>query len=259
MERQQIVGNINAQEATGTALGVARAVTVTGHVALRGVDLGGEVGEDSATPTLTTILETSERVVLVVTGLETSRDGHAGRVHGLRPGQGAADAGGISVTAQRRVVVDALGTDSREGWVLPHREGVVTTTLLVLVTLAREAAVALVLRRTIDGGAAVADTVVLEAGIAEAVTLALGDTVLNSHVGRWLRGSVDKPAGRGPLGTIRVAAGVDKRLEGAQARGQLDVPSLRPVNEGERRTGDGGSKRRHVAKERCNSRRLMKE
>jgi hypothetical protein len=123
----------------------------------------------------------------------------------------------------------------------------ITTASLGVVTAAGEVAHALVELLAIDRGAAEADTVVLETSIAEAVALALGDTLLNGHVGVGLAGAVDEGVGARDLVTVE-ATSVDVGLEGVKTRGELDVPSLRGLNESQRRSSDDVSKRRHVGK-----------
>jgi hypothetical protein len=121
----------------------------------------------------------------------------------------------VGVAAEGLEVEDAAGA-SVEGGILVDRHLSIPATGLGVVTTARQRAHALVELLAVDRGATEADTIVLETGVAEAVALALGDTLLDRHVGVGLARPVDERVG--PRGLVAVeAAGVDVGLEGVEA------------------------------------------
>lgn len=164
--------------------------------------------------------------------------------------------GVVSVAAVRLVTGDGLdgsgkvGNDASKigglkGRILPDREVVITTACLSIISSAGEAALAIIDLGTTDSGTTVADAVVLKTSIAEAVALALSDTLLNSHVVLVLAGAVDECTVTAARSTVLEASSGDKWLERVETRWVFSVPCLSDANQGESRTSDDSSKREH--------------
>lgn len=93
-----------------------------------------------------------------------------------------------------------------ESGILPDGEGVVTTASFGFITSAGIVALAIRKLNATNGGTAVTNTIVLETSIPEAVTLALGNTLLDSHIVLVLTGAVDECTTHMALNTIHVTS-----------------------------------------------------
>lgn len=151
----------------------------------------------------------------------------------------------VIVATGRLVVGDGPGAGGVEGGIGPDGESVLTTTDLGASAITRtgEGTLVIIDLRTVDGVAAVADTIVLETSIAEAVTLALGNALLHRHLLLALTRPVDQS---GRCAGIVEASNRDKGLKLVQTRRQLDVPGVGGLQEGNGRGSDDASKTRHV-------------
>ncbi|KAI6755043.1 hypothetical protein HG531_004149 [Fusarium graminearum] len=191
-------------------------VTIARDIAVTNIGLGSIVGQNITTVAFTTVLETS------------------------KPGQSTTLGGVVSVAAVGLVTSNGLDSSGKvgdhaakvgslESRILPDVESVVTAACFGVVT------------------SAWVNTVVLETSIAEAVALALGDTLLNGHVVLVLARAVDECTGVAALCTILEASSSDVRLKRIKTRRVFGVPCLGNASQGESRTGDDISKREHSA------------
>lgn len=113
----------------------------------------------------------------------------------------------VRIAASSLVIADS-DLLSRECWILPDGEEVVSSTCLRLVAVAREAALRVIDLRSVNRATAEANTIILEASITKAIayarvlaqdhitarkqssslqTFAVGNTLLNSHIVRRQR------------------------------------------------------------------------
>lgn len=158
--------NVDAGAAT-TGLGL---VAFACHAALRGIDGARLVAHDGAAPALLTVLDTSIGEAALATGLGAEARGHDGLVElVLGPGERLADLGMVGPAARVNIVFDGHGVSGGEGAVLEHGKLPVTAAGLVLVAVAGKVTISGGKLGAVDGVAAVADAVVLEAGIAVSV------------------------------------------------------------------------------------------
>jgi hypothetical protein len=93
-----------------------------------------------------------------------------------------------------------------ESGILPDGEGIITAASFGFITGARIVALAIRKLNATNGRTAVTDTIVLETSVPEAVTLALGNTLLDSHVVLVLTGAVDECTTHMTLNTIHVTS-----------------------------------------------------
>ena len=239
LKRLHLLGNVEVQTVGATTHGGG--ITRAGHATVRIRGQSSSVGKDIAAPTFATILETSERETLSLAGSEAESGSHEAEA-GLWPRESTVVVEVVSVASGRLVVGDDSGAGSIESRIRPDRESVLTTTSLSVVTSAWEGTLAIINLRAVDCITTVADTIVLETGISEAVTLTLSDTLLHCHLLLVLTRPVDQ-SGRGS--NIVEATGGNKGLKRVQTRRQLNVPRRRGLHKGDGRGGDESSKRGH--------------
>lgn len=199
--------------------------------------MGGKVAHHGATPALAPVLGTGKGEALRSAALQAGLGGHRGGVGlGERVAEGTPDVGVVGEAAELDVVGNGDILGIREGRVLPDGDDVVATAGLRLVAGAGKGALGLGEEGAVDGLATEALAVVLEAGISVAVALALGHALLDGH-GLGVETGPEAESIR--VARVGEASGIDKGPEGLSARGELDVPCLGLLDEGDSRNGQG--------------------
>lgn len=148
--------------------------------------------------------------------------------------EGLADGRVVKIAAERSVVSDGRVVDGIKRRILVDRDDVASSAYLGLVSGAGEVALGLVNGWPVDGVAAVAFAVIFEAGVAEAVALALRHAHLDSHV---VTVRITVEAESGIWGVVREAASVNEWPERRCTGWQVDMPRLDVCEESCRRHG----------------------